>query len=278
MFNLEHANKVFEHWNVPAEWQHEVNGLIVPFNPEWKSIAVNVSGGADSACGTSTLAKIIQDNGYDCKIHFITHVRVWHNRPWAGPISIDVYNKIKDMFPNVIGDRLQNYIPPEIEEASVGPDLINGRSGDRIAVDSFNMYCQVTYNLDAVYNTVTLNPMNPNFVHSSAPHDRFKEPDYTQKRNPMMWTTNGKYHIQPFKFVEKDWVMAQYVLNEWEDLLNTTRSCEGDIMMDPKMFVDYTEYVHGETELHECGRCFWCAERTWAKESAERKINEARKG
>ena len=68
------------------------------------------------------------------------------------------------MFPNVIGDRLQNYIPPEIEEASVGPDLINGRSGDRIAVDSFNMYCQVTYNLDAVYNTVTLNPMDPNLV------------------------------------------------------------------------------------------------------------------
>ena len=59
MFNLEHANKVFERWNVPAEWQHEVNGLIIPFNPEWKNIAVNVSGGADSACGTSTLAKII---------------------------------------------------------------------------------------------------------------------------------------------------------------------------------------------------------------------------
>ena len=129
-----------------------------------------------------------------------------------------------------------------------------------------------------MYNTVTLNPQDPNFTHEAAPHDRFKEPDYTQERNPMMWTTNGKYHIQPFKFVEKDWVMAQYVLNEWEDLLNTTRSCEGDIMMDPKMFVDYTEYVHGETELHECGRCFWCAERTWAKESAERKINEARKG
>ena len=45
---------------------HLVDGVYIPFNPNWKQVAINLSGGADSACLTFLLADIIQKNNYKC--------------------------------------------------------------------------------------------------------------------------------------------------------------------------------------------------------------------
>jgi hypothetical protein len=70
------------------------------------------------------------------------------------------------------------------------------------------------------------------------------------------------------------------------DLLNTTRSCEGDINLWPNHseWVDYTQYEHGVTPLPTCGDsdtdsqrgCYWCAERTWALDKANEIIDGAK--
>lgn len=276
VFDLSFINRYYSYIYAPHEWKHEFNELMLLFNPAWKSIAVNLSGGADSACLTSILATLIEKHGYNCKIHIISHVRVWQTRPWGAPISLDVYNKLKQRWPDIIGDRLVNFIPTELEESAAGPDLVNGRSGDRIIVGAFNQYAQHTYNFDAVFNGVTLNPQS--LETDIRPHDRNRLPDFENDIFEPIDTKKGQTY-RPFEFVEKDFIMACYLRHGWQDLLSITRSCEGDSAVDSDLFVDYTEYKHGVTPLAECGECFWCKERKWALDRAEillgRKLNDS---
>ena len=58
---------------------HTISGLDIPFSTSWKTIGINVSGGADSSCLAMLLGKIITENNYDCKIHFITFTRCWNS-------------------------------------------------------------------------------------------------------------------------------------------------------------------------------------------------------
>ena len=77
MSKLEQINSIYNKFGVPLEWQHEVDGLVIPFNSEWKNIAVNVSGGADSACGTSILASLSFWKG-ECGFPFIPSTLLFH--------------------------------------------------------------------------------------------------------------------------------------------------------------------------------------------------------
>ena len=52
---------------------HLIDDVYLPFNPNWTKVAVNLSGGADSACLTFLLTDIILKNNYNCKIDIITH-------------------------------------------------------------------------------------------------------------------------------------------------------------------------------------------------------------
>jgi hypothetical protein len=293
MFNQESANKIYEHVN--PDWLFTSGGLKIPLNPSWKRIAINLSGGADSALGASILAKHIRDNNLDIQIVVVTHVRVWTTRPWAGAVSKEVFAKLQEMWgTDIIVERIQNFIPPEIEEANAGPNLVEGRSGDRVSVDSFNRYVTNQYQIDAAYNFVTLNPQTDlketlGFDNiGRQPHDRNQTAEQAMADPAEDWriaegvSTNMNPHygtswlIQPWKYVEKDWVIAQYKLNGWMDLLHTTRSCEVDAGLEVRgeTLEDYKTYVHGTSPLWECeDHCFWCAERNWAKASAADKLN-----
>lgn len=257
------SNSVYEKFNTPKEWQHDIDGFIFPFNPEWKTVAVNLSGGADSAMCTSLLCEIITRNNYDTKVLIISHSRVWKTRPWQSQVQIEVYNKLKQRYPNVIDQRIENFIPPTLEE-SVSGSIVNGSSGDRIIVGEFNHYVTWKYGIDVSYNAVTANPPIDEFNHKATPRDRTYDVD--------AMTTNeivSDHTIRPFMLIPKDWIICQYLKRGWEDLLNTTRSCEGDSVHMPYFFEhDYTTYVHGKSPLPECGECFWCAEREWALNKA----------
>ena len=73
----------------------------------------------------------------------------------------------------------------------------------------------------------------------------------------------GRYAVHPFRFVEKDWIIKQYKRLEIEDLLNTTRSCEGEFEN-----INYRTYIKGQV-VPTSGVCFWCKEREWAIEQSK---------
>jgi hypothetical protein len=67
-----------------------------------------------------------------------------------------------------------------------------------------------------------------------------------------------KWALHPFRFVEKSWVIKQYYDLDILDLLDITRSCEGEFEG-----LNYKTYVYGQF-VPTCNECFWCKERNWA--------------
>lgn len=242
---------------------HNIDNVAIPFNPNWRKIAVNLSGGADSAVSTYLLCKLIEQNGYATKVDVITHVRVWNARPWAGPISKNVFNKLKEYFPNIINQRTQNYIPPELEHGAIGP-IIGDSSGDMIIVDSFNSYYSYSEKIDAIFNFTTRDPSGVPGLH--APKRNIDIDDVKLKH----LAQNRSYYwfFKPFIVIEKDWIIEQYYKNNILDLLEVTRSCEADGSETDNL--DYTNYTIGQ-EVRECGKCYWCQEKEWALEKVKTK-------
>lgn len=256
---------------------HNINGLDIPFSKKWKKIAVNLSGGADSACLTYLLCKIITDNNYDCKIDAITHVRCWSTRPWQQPISVDVFNKLKLMFPNIINQRHENFIAPILEHGASGllfpnVDKTTMHSGDQVSISEFNEYCFYRHNLDAIFNATSANPVGTDFPKKMLDREKSAKDGVL---NDLIIVNYGKFICHPFRFVEKSWIVAQYHLFGITDLLETTRSCEGDIKSQAikKVIPDIFHYEPGK-EVPTCGTCFWCLEREWAFSKLEETLEK----
>lgn len=250
-----------------------VSKLDIPFDQRWKRIGVNLSGGADSALLTYLLCKIILDNKLETQIDIITYQRCWETRPWQGYVAQQVYMWLLNKFPKILYKRHLTYIPPELEHGVIGP-VINGKSGDQIIVGSYNKFAAWQYNLDAVYNATSKNP-------DDLREDRMTNRDKDAEDGNLtdLWFYSGKVNatfVHPFRFVKKDWIVAQYHIHEILDLYNTTRSCEGDINHHDNVkeacghFKDYKEGMH----IPICGQCWWCEERSWAEKQVPDVIKE----
>ena len=98
---FEDSNKIYTQLTSTDIKLYRFNGLDIPFNPSWKRIGINLSGGADSSCLLAILSSIITDHKIDCEVHIITHIRCWNTRPWQGPIAVDVYTEFLKLFPKV---------------------------------------------------------------------------------------------------------------------------------------------------------------------------------
>lgn len=247
--------------------------LTIPFDEKWQRIGINLSGGADSALLTYLLCTIIQRNNLDTKVDVITYQRCWETRPWQGYISLQVFDKLKDMFPYIIENRYTTYIPPEIEHGVIGAS-INGKSGDQIIVGSYNKFAAWEYNLDAVYNATSKNP-------DDLREDRMTNRDKDAEDGIItdLWFYSGKVKstfVHPFRFVKKDWIVAQYHIHNILDLYNTTRSCEGDInhMESIKEACGHFRDYNAGMYIPECKQCWWCEERDWADKQVKSVIKE----
>ena len=247
--------------------------LTIPFDEKWQRIGINLSGGADSALLTYLLCTIIQRNNLNTKVDVITYQRCWETRPWQGYISLQVFDKLKDMFPYIIENRYTTYIPPEIEHGVIGAS-INGKSGDQIIVGSYNKFAAWEYNLDAVYNATSKNP-------DDLREDRMTNRDKDAEDGIItdLWFYSGKVKstfVHPFRFVKKDWIVAQYHIHNILDLYNTTRSCEGDInhMENIKEACGHFKDYNAGMYIPECKQCWWCEERDWADKQVTSVIKE----
>jgi hypothetical protein len=220
----------------------------IPLDNDWKNIGISLSGGADSAM----LAYLICSNT-SATIHISTQIRCWKTRPWQSHISEQVYKWFVNRFQNLTFVRHTNFIPPDLEWGKVGPNIIDEygklKAGNQIILRSFNEYLIHKESLDAWFAGVN---MNPDVQIEGALEDRDKG-----HIDPVI-EHMGVLIGHPFIHTRKNWIIKQYTTNNILDLLDITRSCEGDFEG-----LDYKTYKPGQP-VPICGKCFWCQEKDWA--------------
>lgn len=237
-----------------------IDGLDIPFDSNWSTIAISMSGGADSALLTYLLCDYISSNDLNISVHIINHIRCWKTKPWQQQDADRVYNWLVKKFYSITFVRHTNFIAPDLEWGDKGPTLIDeyGKhvSGDNIQIRAYAEFICYKHNLDAYYNAVTRNPKNVDFKGMPT---RDIEPLQNNEHLRLMKHMD-KWAIHPFRFVEKNWIYKQYKTSNILDLWNSTRSCEGIFEN-----INYKNYIPYETIVPECGECFWCKERKWAQ-------------
>jgi hypothetical protein len=237
---------------------HDIDGVRIPFDNKWNSIAISVSGGADSALLAYLVCEIAKEKSIT--VHIINHVRMWKTRPWQQHDADKVYNWLFQKFYHTKFVRHTNFIAPDIEYGNIGPNLTDeyGKkvSGDNIQQRAYAEFICHKHNINAYYNAVTRNPRQAMF---NGMLERDLEPTEENKHLEYM-VHMGRVASHPFRFVDKSWVIKQYKRLGIDELFNLTRSCEGEFNG-----IDYTTYKTGQ-HVPICGECFWCKEREWAIE------------
>lgn len=243
----------------------EQDGVFIPIDQSWKDVAISVSGGADSAL----LAYLICSFLKSTNIHIISNIRMWKTRPWQRYNSIDVFNWLMERFPNHKFSRHENFIAPEIEYGTIGRSIktISGqlKSGDQISTISFVEYFCYNNNINIWFAGVTKNPEDENIIYK-LPERNTKYLGNDRDIEKIIYMNNNVWLCHPFIFSSKDWILKQYIDLNILDLFKITRSCEGDLNSQPNVFkgLDYKTYTPSMF-VPECGSCFWCQERNWAK-------------
>jgi hypothetical protein len=226
----------------------------IPFDDNWKKIAISLSGGADSALLTYLLCQRISHQ----EVHVISHIRCWKTKPWQEYDALNVYTWFTTKFPKIKFFRHVNFIAPDLEYGNQGPILTDeyGKyvSGDNAEIRAFAEYICHNYNIDCYYNGVTRNPKKVNF-------NGMKERDleYSEENKHLEFMKHmGRYACHPFRFIEKNEIVKKYKEENIWDLFEITRSCEGIFEN-----LNYQTYKIGQY-VPLCKECFWCKERQWA--------------
>jgi len=232
--------------------------ISIPYDSNWKNIAISVSGGADSALLAYLVCSLAKE--HNVTIHIINHVRMWKSRPWQQYDADRVYNWLFQRFYHTTFKRHTNFIAPDIEYGNIGANLTDeyGKkvSGDNIQQRAYGEFVCNKYNINAYYNAVTRNPRQALF---NGMRERDIEPTEDNKHLERM-THMGVEVLHPFRFIDKSEVVKKYKELDLIDLFEITRSCEGEFDS-----IDYTTYTPGQF-VPTCGECFWCKEREWAIE------------
>ena len=233
----------------------------IPFNTDWKNVAVSMSGGADSALLAYMVCDLSKD--HNVTVHIINHVRCWKTKPWQQHDADAVYHWLTQRFHHVKFMRHTNFIPPELEWGDQGATITDeyGKlvSGDILELRAFGEYVCTSNCIDAYYNGVTRNPRDVDF---KGMDKRDIEPTATNQHLLAMKHMNFMaYH--PFRFTDKAEIVKMYKTLDIQELFQITRSCEGVFEN-----LNYKNYTPGQL-VPTCGKCFWCKEREWAIEQSK---------
>ena len=239
---------------------HNIDNVNIPFDKGWKSVAISLSGGADSALLAYLICSIAPK---DFTIHMISHTRMWKTRPWQSFDSLKVYEWLELQFPELIFKRHTNFIAPDVEYGNMGPIIKDeyGKmvSGCNAQIRAYSEYVCFNENVDAYFNAVT---RNPKIADLGGMKERDIDPSDDNKHLEYM-VHMDRVVSHPFRFVDKSWVLTQYRRLGIMNLFDVTRSCEGEFES-----LDYTTYKPGQS-VPTCGTCFWCKEREWAIEQSK---------
>jgi hypothetical protein len=241
-----------------------IDNVDIPFDTGWKSIAISLSGGADSALLAYLICDLIRTHDVEpFTVHVISHTRCWKTKPWQQIDSLKIFNWLRGEFSHIKFKRHVNFIPPEFEWSDKGRTLTDeyGKlvSGDNIELRAFAEYVCFAEDVDAYFNGVTRNPKGAVL---QGMETRDIDPSEDNKHLEKM-IHMGKLACHPFRFIEKSWVVKQYMKRDLMGLFDITRSCEGEI---PN--INYKTYTPGQY-VPVCGECFWCKEREWAIEQSK---------
>lgn len=228
----------------------------IPFDQNWKSVAISVSGGADSALLAYLVCDLAKE--HETTIHIINHIRMWKTRPWQQYDGERVYNWLFQRFYHTKFVRHINLIAPDVEYGNMGPIIKDeyGKmvSGDNAQQRAYAEFVCHKHNVDVYYNAVTRNPKGINL---GGMVERDINPTEDNKHLTEM-IHMGRKVFHPFRFIDKSEIVKTYKELDLMDLFNITRSCEGEFEG-----IDYTNYKPGQY-VPTCGECFWCKEREWA--------------
>lgn len=238
------------------------HGVYLPFDFSWTKVSIAVSGGADSAMLAYLICKLITKNNLNIELHIISNIRTWKSKPWHEYHSDQVYGFLTSEFKNITFVRHKNFVPPELEWADQGPTLVDeyGKSvsGDNIELRAFSEYVCFKNNIDAYFNAVTKNPDN---LKNGVPN-RYLEPS-KENIHMLIMQHMGKLAAHPFRYTTKDQIIKLYRQLDLLNLLEITRSCEGEFAG-----LNHTTYSPGQY-VPICNNCFWCKERAWAIEESK---------
>jgi len=217
------------------------NKVIIPLDPGWKTLGIQLSGGLDSALLTYLTAKTIKENGLPINILLISNDV--GNKPPYLPTARIVRNKLQEIILRNFGfDQWANPYEYSIPL--------------RESVNPLKLYCSTNhisalFNLgliDYEFNGITLNP--PTSV-----RDQFLHDDARQCDRDVPNTIYKKYSASPLAFCDKQGIIELYKeFGILHDIAPLTFSCD----------VNLDHIVDGKIP---CGTCWWCDERRWGMTS-----------
>lgn len=250
-----------------------VNGLPIYFNKNDKVFNINLSGGADSTMLMYILCKLITEYKLNIKVIATTLIRFWEYRSGTEDAARNVFGIIRDMFPNINMEQVFGFVPTALEMTplknltlpidSYNKFLLNNANADVYAVMNFTDYVNKKNKVDRAYSGTTTNPEHLGTVDKAPEFRRVRE--FVESDSHSYARDNVKH--DPFKLIQKNWVMAQYENFGLVKLRDATRSCESnDIILDQLFGEGQWQSTDSK---YSCGVCFFCKERTWAIDSVD---------
>jgi hypothetical protein len=240
-----------------------VNGIPIHFDYRYKSVGICFSGGADSTMLLYLLATIIKKFNFQIKIYPISVTRFYHLDDFSDTSRNKILDYLKEIFPNIIESTIQGFLPSIFEKISIKSlqldDTIsshieylidNNATTDVVYFQYLLDWASKQYNLDAVYDGTTTNPVNAKHINTG--------PDFRNSLENLKNCVPTIYQfphlpnstvVSPFERIEKSWVIAQYYNFNIVDLLDITQSCT---------------VLKGGCNNEEC---FHCSEKSWALEN-----------
>lgn len=248
-------------WNQSYPDVIRINNFPIHFDKTSKKILVTLSGGADSAILFYILAKLISDLKLETKLYAVTVSRFYKTKPWLEISATDVFSYVKNRFPNIVAEHIWGFMPPALETVTLkelNVRHIKGDYADVLYMTEYQDYLIKKHNFDYMYSGTT---MNPDIKNGPA----FRDQD--QIKENWFWIIADK-NINPFAMLKKNFTIAQYYNYNVIDLLELTRSCEGDIK-------DFgIVYKHNNKIPPVCGECFFCKERQWGEDNKQEFLND----
>lgn len=236
------------------------NVLKIPFALHAEKIGIHLSGGADSSILSYIILKYIRDNNLKTKVHFITYIREWRTKPWAGEGANTVYNYLKNEFSDIVVDRHLMFVPVMLEDHwdQVGSHII------KYMATEYTQYLCETHGLRYVYDSTNRPPDELLADLDDELSDRVAIiPDWKKMIEKFSIDNPHRpksilFFLRPLTYVTKSWVMAMHKKLLDDELLDLTRSCE-------KTTVGYNDSgivpTCNSLNLSHEEKCYWCQER-----------------